>query len=357
MATTTISGPLRVFGRHGDAEHVARRIARSITGARVDKVRRSLVVTVGAGKGLFRQQPSLVVEVDAAAFDAGRPDARQSVRDDIVRSIRGPGLDQVLAMIPDLRIGISFAPASAGRLRTTDPLAHLALDVAAWTDGFVLDLHNGRLVSVAGELLGSTNQFHEEGGTPVDPSAARVRGRLIALLAIAARALTEYDGRDMEEARDAISRWVRSVGMSAELEPHEQAFLTRPAGELDDAELVYGSWQVEGAAVLAWALELLEELPDYDQAVDPAYVSGLLCFPDATKTQAVLALGKRRLQASVEAEAERHHIILRQLQDLAAASEAAAADLDVAVSITTERLRACRWLMAGGTYSTIGLSP
>ncbi len=352
MATATLQGPLRVYGRRGDAQEVALVIARSLTGAHVERVRPLYVVTVGGRKGMFRQgPPSLIVEVDGAGFDAGRSEARQAVRQDIVRSVRGPGLDGVLATIPDLRIGISFSSLDPAHLRTTGPLTHLALDVSARVDGFVLDLHNGRLVSMTGEVLGTTERLLVEGPTPVDPSLARIRGRLVALLAVAARALTEYDGRDLAEARDGITRWVQSVGLTNELEPHELAFLQRPAGEFDDAELAYGSWQVEGATVLAWALELIDELPAQDEAADPTYLSGLLCFPDAAKTLAVLNLGRRRFQLGVEAEAERHRAIHSKLR-AAADGEAAA---DVTLSITTERLRACQWLMSGGTYSSTGV--
>lgn len=354
MVTTTLQGPLRVYGRRGDAQEVALVIARSLTGAQVKRVGPGYVVTVGR-KGLFRQErPSLVVEVDSAGFSAARSEARQAVRQDLVRSIRGSGLDGVLATLPDLRIGISFSPLDPDRLRTTGPLTHLALDVSARVDGFVLDLHNGRLVSMTGEVLGTTERLRAEGATPVDPSLARIRGRLVGLLAVAARALTEYDGRDLSEARDGIARWVRSVGLTNELEPHELAFLQRPTGELDDAELAYGSWQVEGATVLAWALELIEELPSHDEAADPTYLSGLLCFPDAAKTLAVLNLGRRRFQAGVEAEAAHQRAIHNELR-AAAGGEADPAGVDVALSITTERLRACRWLMSGGTYSSTGL--
>ncbi len=355
MVTTTLQGPLRVYGRRGDAQEVALVIARSLTGAQVKRVRSAWLVTLGGRKGVFRQEPpNLMVEVDGAGFDAGHSEARQAVHQDLVRSVRGSGLDGVLAAIPNLRIGISFSPLDPEQLRPTGPLAHLALDVSARVDGFVLDLHNGRLVSITGEVLGTTERLLAEGATPVDPSLTRIRGRLVALLAVAARALTEYDGRDLEEARDGIARWVRSVGVTNELEPHELAFLERPAREFDDAELAYGSWQVEGATVLAWALDLIDELPAQDEAADPTYLSGLLCFPDAAKTLAVLNLGRRRFQAGVEAEAARHRAIHSQLS--AAAGETAdAAGADVTLSITTERLRACRWLISGGTYSSTGL--
>lgn len=345
---------LRVFGRRGDPGRIALVIARALTGSEVEREGERYRVNVGARKGLFRQisPPYLVVEIDAASFEGETADAaRSSVWHDVERSIRGPGLDEVLGMIPDLHISVTFVPAGDEQLRPSDPLAQVALDVASRTDGFVLDLHNGRLLSVTGEELGSTGQFVADGGTPLDPSAGRVQGRLVGLVAVAARALTEYDGQDLEEARDGIARWVRLVGLGAELETHERAILQRPAGALDDAELAYGTWQIEGAAVLAWALELLDDLPAYDEAVDPTLLSAVLCFPDATNTRLVLERSSRRFQAGVDAQAARHLDLYRQLWEVADSGPGGADEVDLALSITTERLRACNWLRAGGIYS------
>lgn len=349
--------PLQVYGLKGEPGRIALQVARSFPGATVERKGSKFRVTVGAKKGVFhRTPPALVVEIDTAAFDGDRATpARRQVWDDVVSSIRGPGLPRVLESIHHLQIAVSFVPGDPDDLRPTGPLASVALDVAARVDGFILDLHNGRLLSMMGEVLGSTDLLVADGGKPLDPSHVRIQGRLVALLAVAARTLTEYDGKDQEEAREGIARWITSIGMAAELEPHETTILRRPAGGVEESELAFGSWQIEGAAVLAWTLELFDELPPYDQAVDPTVLSGILCFPDPENTRAVLARSGWLPRATVEAEADRHATIYRRLCELAAARSADTDGVEVSLNITSERLRAFRWLLRGGLYSTTQL--
>lgn len=355
---STNGAALRVFGRRGDPGRIALQIARAIPGAAVRRNGDAYRVKLANTKGLFRQSaPLLLVEIDTGRFGGRHGGAAvDELRAELVGAIRGPGLDEVLSALDEVRISVTFTPAAEERLRPTDPLALLALDVAARADGFVLDLHNGRLLSMTGELLGTTAQLLADGGSPVDPSRARIERRLVVLVAVAARTLTEYDGRDLQEARAGIAQWVHAAGASAELEPHEAAILQRPAGQVDDAELAYGTWQIEAAAVLAWALELLDELPPYDQAIDPSLLSATLGFPDAGRTRTVLAAGRRRFQALVDAEAERHQAIHTQLAAAVARGEATADEVDLARTITAERLRACSWLRTGGPYADTPLA-
>ena len=346
---------LRVYGVQGDPARVALQIARSFPGATVERRGRAFRVVVGIKKGVFhRSPPALTVDVDAAFDGRDAATARREVWDDVVRSMRGPGLSGVLESIDRLQIVVSFEPGDPDDLRPTGPVASVALDVAARIDGFILDLHNGRLLSMMGEILGSTDLLVADAGMPLDPHVERVHARLVALVAVAARALTEYDGKDLHEARQGITRWVAAVGVGPELEAHEATILQRPAGGVEQAELAYGSWQIEGAAVLAWAIELLPELPSYDRAMDPMVLSANLCFPDGDDTRAVLACSGWRVRAVVEAEAERHAAVYSQLRQLAD-RDRDADGVDVALSIATERLRAYRWLLKGGTYSATTL--
>lgn len=370
-------------------------VARELRGGHVRRRGATYRVTATAKQHLLRQgRPDMTVDVDAKCFEGrGGERERKKVGDDVVRTMRGPGLDTVLGMIPELRIAVSFVPADSERpLPATDPIYSVALDVATRTDGFVLDQYNGRILSSTGDLWGSTELFVMDGAAPVDPSVSRIGARLVALVAVAARALTEYDGRDVAEAREGILEWVRAVGTTEELEDFESTILLRPPGEMEESETAHGSWQIEGAVVLAWALDLLDILPIHDQAVDPALVSGLLHFPDAGATRKLLSSVGRRHPAVVDAEAERHYAIYWRLCEFASnpvaldleafvrggASEAlrfeqvplfggdlavgnvAIADADpdaveVALSIAAERLRALNWLRAGGLYSATRL--
>ena len=395
----TKDATVRVFGRHGDPEAIARAVARELRGAEVKRRGHGYVVTATARRGLLRAgTPDVTIEIDGARFD-GRDAERErgAVTDDVVRTMRGPGLGTALSMIPDLRIAVSMVrSARNGPVSPTDHLYTVAVDVAARTGGFVLDLHHGRLLSMTGELWASADGSVSGGrtGAPVDPSAARIGARLVALVGLAARALTEYDGQDVEEARDGIIEWTRSAGATDELEPFEEAILVRLPGGMDETEMAHGTWQIEGAAVLAWALNLVDTLPPHDEAVDPMTVSGLLGFPDAVRTRGVLWSSTRRHQAHVEAAAERQYALHWRLTEFAANGEAldlgalardepsgplrfdqvpllggdlalrgrpiveADADaLDVAMAITAERLRAVNWLRRGGLYSAVELTP
>ncbi|HVM04348.1 MAG TPA: DUF4272 domain-containing protein [Acidimicrobiales bacterium] len=393
---TTKDAALRVLGRRGDPEGIALVVAREVPGSEVERHRGTWRVCASSKKSLFRgtRRPELVVEVDGACFDGGKgPRQRDEVRQEIAASMRGPGLERVLGMIPEVRIAVSFLADVEGRIPVTHPMYAVALDVATRTDGFVLDLHNGRVLSAAGEVWGS-RELAGEGAGPADPSIARIGSRLVVLFAVAARCLTEYDGRDIDEARDGIVAWVHGSGATVEPEDFEVSILQRPARGLDEEALAFGSWQIEGAAALAWALGLLPSMPPHDHPVDPAVVSGALGFPDVAATAAALRASTRRHPAVVDAEAARQYAIYWRLREFVAKGEAldlesfarsgqqgplrfdrvpllggdlavgekAIADADpdvveVSLGIVGERLRALNWLGRGGLYSAVELTP
>lgn len=223
---------------------------------------------------------------------------------------------------------------------------------------------------------------------PVRPSAvamaadvppARLGDRLVVLLALAARAHAEYVGQGAVEARDDIVAWVLAAGAAEEVDPDERAMLLAAPGSLNAAALADASWQVEAAAVLAWALGLLDGLPPFDRATDPAILGEALGFPDGARTRAVLGAARSRGQEAIDHEAERYAAVGRRLlaatgeagdgaglppppAALAASSiavagrpiaEADPAAVEVALEITATRLRALRWLDAGGPYPSI----
>ena len=388
---------LRVFGRRGDPEGIALAVAREVPGGEVERHRRTWRVSAAPRKGLFRPgRPDLVVEVDGTRFEGGSgARERDQVSQSIARSMRGPGLERVLRMIPELQISVSFVPETDGPLAPGHPMFAVALDVATRTDGFVVDEYNGRLLSATGEVWGSKEGPVGGGGAgPAGPSVTRIGARLVVLVAVAARALTEYDGRDREEARHGILAWVEAVGCTDELEDFEAALLRYPPGGLDEAALAYGSWQIEGAVTLAWSLGLVPGIPPHDQAVDPAVVSGALRFPDAAATSSVLRSCSRRLDALVDLEAARQYAVHWRLRDFAERGEAldlaawarngqqgqmrfdrvpllggdlavggrpiSDADPDVvevSLGVVGERLRALNWLRRGGRYSAVELTP
>src|SRR5699024_4555095 len=118
------------------------------------------------------------------------------------------------------------------------------------------------------------------------PPPERVRDRAVLCAAIAARCLTEVDGDNRAEARAALLDWVEGSGAAAELEPAEARLLTAAPGGIDDDELRDGTWQLEAAAVLAWAAGVLRDLPPDQVNADPSVVFGALGLPDPAATTA-----------------------------------------------------------------------
>ena len=107
---------------------------------------------------------------------------------------------------------------------------------------------------------------------PIPPSPIRIARRALALAAITARAVVEQvepDQTSIEKERqhESIITWATKVAVIDELEPEEKEILQSPIGSLSERTCINSSWRIEGLAVLAWALNLIEQ-PPYDESVD-----------------------------------------------------------------------------------------
>ena len=70
----------------------------------------------------------------------------------------------------------------------------------------------------------------------------------------------------------------------------EELALGLPLGGWDEKRIRDGSWRIEGATAIAWALQLIKELPPYDQMVDVEDWDGLLEERDPElRSEAVIA--------------------------------------------------------------------
>jgi hypothetical protein len=110
----------------------------------------------------------------------------------------------------------------------------------------------------------------EDEDEPDPPTARRVALRLYALVAITARTLFDLNlqaGRTPAYGLEELRKWAAALELDGELEPQEKNLLEAESGALDQRSLINGTWGIEGAAVLAWALGLAE-LPAYDTQVD-----------------------------------------------------------------------------------------
>jgi hypothetical protein len=125
----------------------------------------------------------------------------------------------------------------------------------------------------------------------VPPSRERVARRLYALIAVVARGLFEMNvtqGRTPAYSIDGLRRWAEALDLAAELEPEEAEVLARPQGKLRAQEVIDGVWRVEGAAMLAWALNLVPS-PRYDIQVDVDPLLQAIGFLDADRCRGILS--------------------------------------------------------------------
>jgi hypothetical protein len=110
------------------------------------------------------------------------------------------------------------------------------------------------------------------------PGPARVLQRARALAAVAHRASLVGEPTLAQELTIAeLQDWLRLRGLERELEPAERELVDAGPGKPWSGDLVAASWRIEGAAVLAWALGLVE-LPSHDRMVDPASLHAALGY-------------------------------------------------------------------------------
>ena len=84
-------------------------------------------------------------------------------------------------------------------------------------------------------------------------------------------------------ARTSSARRLWSGSIISELEPEEADLLAVPVGSLDRKRAIEATWESEGMAVLAWALQRAE-LPAIHVECDPGAVAIALGFLDDRQT-------------------------------------------------------------------------
>jgi hypothetical protein len=396
--------PINVFGRSTDAAAIARLVGDAVPGAAVEPLGAGFVISATPKRRLLRTPGrEVTVSVRSDHFD-GDDGHRQRVgmASFLATTMGGPGLADVLAMAPDMRVAVALQADPGIEAAPQDDLFRLALDIARLADGFVLSVGQCCVWSADGGVLASadlrpTADPTPGGDGPEDfapdpPSADRVAKRLLVLTALAARGLAEADGDLLDEARSGILTWVDELGLGDEVEPFERMLLETPAGEMGTTEQLNASWRTEGAALLAWALGVLELTP-HDRPIVARDLSLAVGFPDAESTLA--RIGAPSLRPVDEIDAMRStlfavHWRLREQsirpramdfvefastawfgpleieavamidRDLAigdrAISEAEPGAIGLATSVVMERHLAVNWLLLGGVYSETDVS-
>lgn len=152
--------------------------------------------------------------------------------------------------------------------------------------------------------------------TPAVPGPVRVARRALALTAVAARATLELDESKPDDHRIQILEWINDLNSADELEPHERKLLGRRVGSLKEQEFVATMWQVEGLAILVWALNLAPA-PAYDKLVIPADVYESIGLFDVEAGDRLLQNPKMRSADELHEMQERLFLFQWRLQRFA----------------------------------------
>lgn len=117
----------------------------------------------------------------------------------------------------------------------------------------------------------------EQVRTPPDPR--RIARRAMVLSTIVCRSNSDRDpsNPDAIDLWQRLKSWVERLELNDEMEPAESSMLYAPLGSLDDRLRVPATWEVEGLAILAWALQRLP-FPRHDEQVDAYHVTDCLWF-------------------------------------------------------------------------------
>lgn len=150
------------------------------------------------------------------------------------------------------------------------------------------------------------------------PTAAEVADRLVALKACvvyalgapprdvvaAMRARAKADERAQmddkaDEARDAFWTPIYDTPVFDALTPKERELSEATLITMTEEQQIEASWAVEGMVVLAWALGLVDELPEWDTQTEPSFLDEV---PNP------IALSRVREQASLRPAEEIEHV-------------------------------------------------
>ena len=138
---------------------------------------------------------------------------------------------------------------------------------------------------------------------------AVVASRAVVLSVVCRRAHLELAPGDLgpddpEGERFDLAAWIAEEGLDPVLTPAEQRLLKTRVGKLPRTDVLAASWQIEGLAVLAWALALLADPPAYDAPVEPAALLALIPAP-WTSTRSLRTTANLRPESEIADERER----------------------------------------------------
>ena len=195
---------------------------------------------------------------------------------------------------------------------------------------------------------------------PDHGQAAVVFHRLVLCLIASERARLEMElasgEMSVDEARlkaSELRRLVSELGLNEAVDAWERVLLDADVGTVDDDLTLGMHWRVEVASALAWALQLLEEVPSPSERPDIEALWNL--FPDTVaqferdRSRAALR-DESRLLAMRERLGEELLTVCAQFE-----MKRSDRDANLARSAALERSRAMHWLL--GSYADLESVP
>jgi hypothetical protein len=139
---------------------------------------------------------------------------------------------------------------------------------------------------------------------PTPPTAQRVTERAMILSAVVCHGFIDRHAADPESVAlwGRVTEWLRHLDVYDKMEAREFEVINRPLGGMQSGERIRATWDVEGLAVLAWALRRAD-FPRHHEQVNPYEVTGSVGFlsEDAAGLMARARLrGNERLHACRE---------------------------------------------------------
>jgi len=149
--------PLNVFGRDANARRLAQIVRARLTGAAMRSIGTEFSVTLASPRQLpDAPNRGVTVNVSLQYFEGSNGARQRAGMANFIRTnFAGSGLPQVLKAIPDLRMAVAIMASEPIRPDMTDSLFSLALEIAARSDGFIMDHVHGRIWSPEGLELGA----------------------------------------------------------------------------------------------------------------------------------------------------------------------------------------------------------
>ena len=161
------------------------------------------------------------------------------------------------------------------------------------------------------------------------------------------RAAIEHWYQDGVASREELTERLSQLGWynrgAGGADPFTEHVLGVPVGELDPSLLLGAHWRAEAAAGIAWALDLMDEIPPMSERSDPATLERFFPLRDAPPPSIAQArLRDRAAIAGKLAEWKEHLSVATASREAAGPADEAAA---FAFSRAYERTRGLAWVL------------